>query len=95
MNIDKETVQHVATLARLELNEKEETQMAQEMSKILSWMDKLNKLDTKGVEPLIHMSAELNVLRQDEQGNILEHDRAVKNGPKTDSNYFRVPKVIE
>ena len=95
MKVSIEDVKHVANLARLELTDDEQSSMKSEMSKILSWMDKLNELQTNGVKPLIHMSSEVNILRNDEKGNILDHDRALENGPKTDTNYFRVPKVIE
>jgi len=95
MIINQETVKGIAHLARLELNADETEKMMAEMNKILTWMQQLNKVDTEGIEPLIHMSAEMNVLREDEVSNSLEHDRALKNAPNKDSNYFRVPKVIE
>jgi len=95
MIINKETVKGIAHLARLELDEKSEDKMMSEMNKILEWMNKLNEVDTEEVEPLIHMSSELNVLRKDEVDNILPHERALKNAPNKDSDYFRVPKVIE
>ena len=95
MKIDKETVKKIAHLSRLEFNDKEEDVMVKEMNKILDWMDKLNEVDTTGVEPLTHMSAELNILREDEVGEHLDHKKALFNAPKKDSDYFRVPKVIE
>ena len=95
MKIDGKTVQDIAHLARLEVSKENETLMIDEMNKILTWMEKLNEVDTDGVEPLIHVSSELNVLRNDEVSNMLTHDQGLKNAPKKDSNYFRVPKVIE
>lgn len=95
MKIDNKTVSDIAHLARLELNENETTRMGTEMSKILGWMEKLNEVNTDNVEPLIHISEEVNVLRNDNVSNELGHDQALKNAPKKDSNYFRVPKVIE
>lgn len=95
MKIDKKVVSDIAHLSRLEMNEAEQENMAKEMSKILNWMEKLNEVNTDNVEPLIHMSTEVNVLREDEPGNILPHKNALLNAPKKDSNYFRVPKVIE
>ena len=95
MKIDGKTVQDIAHLARLEVNKEKEAIMIDEMNKILTWMEKLNEVDTEGVEPLIHVSAELNVLRKDEVSNMLTHNQGLKNAPKKDSNYFRVPKVIE
>lgn len=95
MKIDKDTVKKISHLARLELDESKSEEMAGEMSKILGWMEKLNEVDTSTTAPLIHISTELNVLRNDEIGNMVSHERALKNAPKKDSNYFRVPKVIE
>lgn len=95
MNIDKKTVEDIAHLARLEFDPQRAEELSAEMTKILGWMEKLNEVDTENVEPLIHISTEVNVLRKDEIGNILDHDAALKNAPKKDSNYFRVPKVIE
>ena len=95
MIIDKKLVQDIAHLGRLEVSPAKEEEMANELNKIVDWMEQLNEVDTTGIEPLIHISTELNVLREDEEGNILAHDKALKNAPKKDSNYFRVPKVIE
>jgi len=95
MIINQKTVQDIAHLARLEFDDAGEKEMVTEMNKILEWMNKLNEVDTEDVAPLIHMSSELTVLRNDEVSNELTHERALKNAPKKDSNYFRVPKVIE
>jgi len=95
MIINQKTVKGIAHLARLELDTNEAEEMMSEMNKILEWMNQLNEVDTEGISPLIHMSAETNILREDKISNTLEHDRALKNAPKKDSNYFRVPKVIE
>ena len=95
MIIDDKTVRDIAQLARLELTNDEQVQIKEDMNSVLDWMQKLNELDTSNVKPLIHMSYETNVLRQDEEKEGLEHDRALINAPKKDSNYFRVPKVID
>jgi aspartyl-tRNA(Asn)/glutamyl-tRNA(Gln) amidotransferase subunit C len=94
MSIDKETIKKIAHLARLEFNEKEADQMSDSFNKILAWMDKLNEVNTDKVEPLIHMSEEVNVLREDEVNNSLKHEDALLNAPKKDSDYFRVPKFL-
>ncbi|MDX2191226.1 MAG: Asp-tRNA(Asn)/Glu-tRNA(Gln) amidotransferase subunit GatC [Bacteroidota bacterium] len=95
MKIDQETVKKIAHLSRLEYTDAEEKELVKELSKILDWMDELNEVDTTNVEPLIHMSAELNVFREDKVGEHLDHKKALLNAPKKDSDYFRVPKVIE
>ena len=95
MTIDKETVEKVAHLARLELNETEKQEMIKDMSKILDFMAKLNELDTTGVEPLVYMSNDVNVLRDDVVKQQITHQEALENAPKHDENYFLVAKVIE
>ncbi len=95
MNIDKNIVEKIAHLARLEFSETEKEGLVKDMSKILDWMDKLNEVDTDKVDPLIHMSDEQNVLRNDEIKTLFTHEEGLKNAPKRDSDYFRVPKVIE
>jgi aspartyl-tRNA(Asn)/glutamyl-tRNA(Gln) amidotransferase subunit C len=95
MKIDKDTVGKIAHLSRLEYSEIEKESLVKEMNKILDWMDKLNEVDTTNVEPLTHMSAELNVFRDDVVKPHLDHKKALVNAPKKDSDYFRVPKVIE
>ena len=94
MNIDLKTIQNIAHLSRIEFDAKDETAMLQDFNKILSWMDKLNEVDTAHVEPLIHMSAEVNVLREDVAKVTLSHAEALYNAPKKDSDYIRVPKFV-
>ncbi|MFK7900909.1 MAG: Asp-tRNA(Asn)/Glu-tRNA(Gln) amidotransferase subunit GatC [Cyclobacteriaceae bacterium] len=93
--IDKKTVHEIAHLARLELKEGEDEKMASELTKIVTWMGELNKINTDNTTPLIHMSSEIDVLREDKINHVLGHEKGLKNAPKKDSNYFRVPKVIE
>ena len=95
MKIDKEHLNKIAHLARLEFDEKTADKMMEDMTKIITWVEKLNEVDTDGVEPLTTMSHEVNVLREDEVKNHLDHERALKNAPQKDADYFRVPKVIE
>ncbi|TRX56286.1 Asp-tRNA(Asn)/Glu-tRNA(Gln) amidotransferase subunit GatC [Fulvivirga sp. M361] len=95
MKIDREHLHKIAHLARLEFDERTADNMMQEMSQIITWVEKLNEVDTEGVEPLTTMSHEINVLREDEVKNHLSHEKALKNAPKKDADYFKVPKVIE
>ena len=95
MKIDKDTLNKIAHLARLEFNEKDAGKMTQDMNNILSFVEKLNEVNTDGVEPLTTMSHEINALREDEVKPHLVRDLALKNAPKKDSEYFRVPKVLE
>jgi aspartyl-tRNA(Asn)/glutamyl-tRNA(Gln) amidotransferase subunit C len=95
MTIDKDTVDKIAHLARLELAEDETDKMIEDMSKILDFMAKLNEINTTGVEPLVYMTDEINVLREDVVKQEITHEEALQNAPKHDDNYFLVAKVIE
>jgi len=61
---------------------------------MIAFVEKLNELDTTGVEPLLHMSDEINVLRQDEIKGSISREDALKNAPVHDEQFFKVPKVI-
>ncbi|AHM60499.1 glutamyl-tRNA(Gln) and/or aspartyl-tRNA(Asn) amidotransferase subunit C [Flammeovirgaceae bacterium 311] len=95
MKIDKETLQKIAHLARLEFEEAGAEAMMADMSNILTWVEQLNEVDTDGVEPLTHMSVEVNVLRDDVPLEPLSQERGLKNAPNKAADYFRVPKVLE
>lgn len=95
MSVSIEEVRYIAALARLEFSESEEERLAREMSKILGYMDKLNELDTTGVEPMSHVLDLRNVFRPDAHEQRISHEEALRNAPDTDGEYFRVPKVIE
>ena len=95
MSTDIQTIRGLAHLARLEFNETKEQEMLSDLNKILNWMDKLGELNTDHVEPLIHMSEEVNVMREDVAQNTVSHEEGLLNAPKKDSDYFRVPKVLE
>lgn len=95
MKIDRALLDKIAHLARLEFDEKDAEKMMADMTDIVDWVEKLKEVDTTGVEPLTTMSYEVNVMRNDEVKEHLSHERALTNAPKKDSDYFRVPKVIE
>lgn len=95
MKIDRNTLTKIAHLARLEIDEKDIPKMMEDMSKIVSFVEKLDEVDTEGVEPLTTMSHEINVLRNDIVKNQLTKEEALKNAPKKDVDFFRVPKVLE
>lgn len=95
MKIDKDTLQKIAHLARLEFDETNSDKMLEDMNGILSFVEKLNEVNTDGVEPLTTMSHEINSLRNDEVKSHLDHARALNSAPSHDEDYFRVPKVLE
>lgn len=94
MKINLETIDKIAHLARLEVQEEEKQGLLDDMNKILTFMDKLNEVDTSGVEPLVYMTDEVNVLRNDEIIQEISREEALKNAPKQDGKFFRVAKVI-
>lgn len=93
--IDIKTVDEVAHLARLEFNDAAKEEILNDMNRMLSFVDKLNELDTNNVEPLIYMTDEKNVMRSDEPEITVTQKEALKNAPKKDSDYFKAPKVID
>lgn len=95
MKIDKASIKKIAHLARLEFDENSAEKMSKDMSQILDWVEHLNELDTTDVEPLTTMSSEVNDMREDKGGANLDHEAGLKNAPKRDADYFRVPKVLE
>jgi aspartyl-tRNA(Asn)/glutamyl-tRNA(Gln) amidotransferase subunit C len=95
MKINRELLDKIAHLARLEFDEKDAEKMMQDMTEIVDWVEKLKEVDTEGVEPLTTMSHEVNALREDEIKPHLSHERALLHAPGKDADYFRVPKVLE
>lgn len=95
MSVTKEDVQYIAELARLRLDDKEAESIQKDLNQILGYMKKLEELDTTNVEPLEHVLEMEFRTRKDVPEAPLSHEEAMKNAPDADSDYFRVPKVIE
>lgn len=95
MKITKQEVQHVAKLGRLELSEQEQEKLADQMSGILTYVEKLNELDTKGVEPTAHVMDINNVMRDDVIVESLSQERALANAPEKAAGHYKVPRIIE
>ena len=95
MKIDEELVDRLAHLSRLEFEKESKTEIINDLSRILTYVEQLNELDTSNVEPLVYMVHETNHLRSDEVVNEITKDQALSNAPKKDSDYFRVSKVLE
>lgn len=95
MSVSKEEVDYVADLARLQLDEEERESLANDMNQILDYMSTLEEVDTTDVEPLEHVIDLEYRLRDDKAEEPLSHEDALKNAPDADSDYFRVPRVIE
>lgn len=95
MKITEEIVDHIAHLARLEFEGEKKVAIQQDLERIVNFMEKLQEVDTKQVEPLVFMSSEINRLRNDEAKFTLTQEQVLKNAPKKDSDYFRIPKVLD
>lgn len=95
MALSREDVRHVAELARLDFSEDEEARMAEEMSQILDYVDKLDELDTSGVPPMSHVLDVTNVFRDDAIEERIDQEQALEPAPEADGEHFLVPQVIE
>ena len=95
MSVSRDDVRHMAQLARLDFSEDEEAQMADELSQILDYVDKLDELDTSGVPPMSHVLDVTNVFRPDAVEQRIDRAQALELAPEADDEYVRVPKVIE
>lgn len=93
--IDIKTVDEIAHLARLEFKDEAKAAILNDMNRMLGFIDKLNELNTDNEEPLIYMTSESNILRDDEPEVTISQKEALKNAPRKDSDYFKVPKVID
>ena len=94
MKITPEEISHVADLARLQLSAEEVVAMAGQLGDILSYVDKLNELDTSGITPMTHAISIVNAFREDEVKPSLEKEKALSNGPRQDGESFVVPRII-
>lgn len=95
MSIDNRQVEHIARLARLSITEKETETFGSQLSKILDYIEKLNQLDTSGVEPTSHVLELTNVMREDSLRPSLSPDEALANSPDRSDDFYRVPRIIE
>ncbi len=95
MKISKKDVEHVARLARLRLTEEEKEKLGKQLNQILEYVEKLNELDTKNVEPTSHVVPLKNVLREDEVKPSLPVEEVLSNAPDKKGKYFKVPRIIK
>lgn len=95
MSVTKKDVKYVADLAHLQLTEEESESLVSDMNQILDYMTTLEEVDTSDVEPLEHVIDLEYRLRDDKAQEPLSHEEALKNAPDADTDYFRVPRVIE
>ncbi|MCB0794819.1 MAG: Asp-tRNA(Asn)/Glu-tRNA(Gln) amidotransferase subunit GatC [Flavobacteriales bacterium] len=96
MKLDDEQLDRIAVLARLDLSDpKRREQAVKDMQRVLDFVEKLNEVDTDGVEPLVFLTDEVNRLREDEAISTITKEEALKNAPVKDSDYFKVPRVVD
>lgn len=95
MKVTKETIEHAADLARLNISEAEKEKFTSEMEKIISYVDKLNELDTTNVKPMEHVIPMQNVLREDVVTDSFDRDELLKSAPSHENGCYKVPKVVE
>jgi len=95
MKVDNQLIEDLARLAKLKFDKQGIEKMKTDLESILGFVDKLSEINTEGVDPLIYLSEELNVLRADEIGEEITQEDALKNAPEKDSDYFKVPTVLK
>ena len=95
MSIDNKTVKKVSKLAKIRINEREETKLIEELNNILGWVDELKKVDTEKIEPMLSVFNESMVMRKDEVFSETSDELVLKNAPESKSGFFVVPKVVE
>ena len=95
MEVNDALVDKLADLARLKFEASEKEEIKNDLQRMIAFVEKLNELDTRNVEPLLHMTSEVNVLRDDEIKGSITREEALKNAPVHDDTFFMVPKVIK
>ena len=95
MQVDDALIDKLSKLAMLQFNDEERAEIKSDLEKMIGFVDKLKELDTTGVEPLLHMSSNTDILRQDIPGNMINREEALQNAPVHNEQYFKVPKVIK
>ena len=94
MEVNDALVENLANLARLQFEDAEKEEIKKDLQRMISFVDKLDELDTSGIEPQLHMTSEINVLREDILQGSVSREEALLNAGSTDGIYFKVPKVI-
>lgn len=94
MKITPQEVSHVANLARLHMSQEEVEEMTRQLDDILTYVAKLNELDTEGIVPTTHTISIVNAFREDEVKPSLEREETLANAPRQNGEFFVVPRVI-
>ena len=95
MQVSDKTIEELSHLARLRFNEEEKQSVKNDLQNMIAFVEQLNEIDTTGVEPILHMSDTVNVLREDVVTGSVRREEAIKNAPLKDEEFFKVPTVIK
>ena len=95
MEVNDALVDKLANLSRLTFDEVEKQAIKKDLQNMIQFADKLNELDTSGIEPLLHVTDQVNILRADEVKGSISREEALQNASVHDSQFFKVPKVIK
>src|SRR5574338_1237178 len=95
MQVDDALIDKLSKLSMLQFNDEEREEIKADLEKMIGFVDKLKELDTTGVEPLLHMSSNADILREDVPGNMIDRNDALQNAPWHNEEFFKVPKVIK
>lgn len=95
MEVNDALVDKLANLAKLKFDAAEKEEIKSDLQKMIAFVEKLNELDTTGIKPLLHMTDNVNVLREDEVKGSIPREEALRNAPLHDEQFFKVPKVIK
>lgn len=94
MEVTDQLIDHLAKLSRLSFNAVEKQELKSDLQQMISFVKKLQEVDTTGIPPLTHMGSSENALRKDEVKGMITREEALLNAPVKDDNFFKVPKVI-
>ena len=95
MKVTNKLIAHLANLSKLDYDLESTKKIKSDLNNMLNFVNKLSKIKTKNIEPLIYLSDEINTMRADEIDNIVSQKEALMNAPKKDSDYFKVPTILK
>jgi len=95
MEVNDLLIDNLAKLSHLSFSEQERKEIRADLQEMISFIEKLKEVNTEGVAPLLHMSSNVNMLREDVVQGSVSREEALKNAPETDGTFFKVPKVIK
>ena len=95
MEVNDLLIESLAKLSHLSFSDQERKEIKADLQQMISFIEKLNELDTSGITPLLHMSSNVNILRDDVVQGSISREEALKNAPASDGTFFKVPKVIK